>query len=156
MNSDKFSIEEKLSNQTRTILLKGVIDEDTDFSEIHKFEGPLHLNLSGITSINSLGIRAWVNFWKTVTDKAVIYVECPPVIVRQLNMIPSFSGRATVSSVFVPFICDECEAEDLKLVDCSSPQWQVKDVPESYPCDQCVGGEKEADGGLKQYFAFRK
>lgn len=156
MNEDKFSIEETVANNNRVVLLKGVIDEDTNLSPIEKIADPIQLNLSQVTSINSLGIRSWVNFWKTMANREVYYLECPPLIVRQLNMIPSFSGNAKIISVFVPYICDECEAEELKLIQCGHPNWKLADVPETVPCDQCVDGKMEADGSLKQYFSFKR
>ena len=156
MNEDKFTIQEKsIENQT-VFFLQGLIDEDTDFSPLEKHSGPLHLNLSQVTGINSLGIRAWVNFWKQMGGKEIFYLECPPLIVRQMNMIPSFSGNAKVLSVFVPYVCDECEAEELKIIPCGESQWKLDEVSETVPCSQCVQGTMEADGGLKQYFSFKR
>jgi hypothetical protein len=156
MEDDKFTIQEQDKGGIHQLAMKGAIDEDTNFSGLLSGTGPIHLNLAGIESINSLGIRAWVNFFKTATNRAVFYWECPPLIVRQMNMIPSFSGHAQVQSVFAPYICDHCEAEELRLIECGKPDWNRDSVQESFPCTQCVEGEMELDGNLNQYFSFKR
>lgn len=156
LDDDKFGIHEEDKNGVHQMILKGSIDEDTNLSALTNGTGPIHLNLSGVKSINSLGIRSWVNFWKTVSNREVFYWECPPLIVRQMNMIPSFSGQARVQSVLVPYICDQCESEELKLIECGRPDWNLSAVNESFPCTQCVQGEMELDGSVNQYFSFKR
>lgn len=156
MDNDKLKIEKVVVDGKEQLKLQGVIDEDSNFSSIEKTEGPLYLNLSGVTGINSLGIRGWVNFWKTHTDRPVFYVECPPVIVRQMSMIPSFCGHANVVSVYAPYICNQCEAEQLVLVGAEQLSTTPPNITESFTCSKCSSGEMELDGSPRQYFAFRK
>ena len=156
MINDKFKIQKVVVNGKEQLQLSGVIDEDTDFEELKKEQGPLYLNLAGVTGINSLGIRGWVNFWKELSGKEVFYIECPPVIVRQMNMIPSFSGPAKVVSVFVPYVCENCETEELVLVGQQELASNPPQIKETFPCKKCQQGEMELDGNPKQYFAFKK
>lgn len=156
MENDKLIIEKVVVNGQEQICLKGTIDEDTDFSLLLKENGPMVLNLSGVTGINSLGIRGWVNFWKELAGKKVFYVECPPVIVRQMSMIPSFTGTAEVVSVFAPYICDHCETEELVLVRSDEFSATPPQIKETFTCRKCQAGEMELDGSPNQYFAFRK
>ncbi|NBT58312.1 hypothetical protein EBT16_05965 [bacterium] len=156
MENDKFKMEKVVVNGKEEIRLQGVIDEDTDFASLEKTQGPLYLNLSGITGINSLGIRGWVNFWKSHSDRPVFYVECPPVIVRQMSMIPSFCGHASVVSVYAPYICNHCEAEQLVLVESEQLSATPPNISESFACPKCQAGEMELDGSPRQYFAFKK
>jgi hypothetical protein len=153
---EKFRYEEVIQDNQRKIFLKGTIDEDTNFAPLLKPGGALILNFSGVTAINSLGIRSWVNFLKDVGDTHVVYEECPPLIVRQMNMVPSFLGKSQVASVFIPYICDECENEKIVLVTEDKFKGGQIQVQANLVCDKCQKGEMEFDGQPKQYFAFVK
>lgn len=154
--SDKFRFEQSSRGTGMVIFLKGFIDEDTNFNVMTKLKGPVVFNFKDVTGINSCGIRAWVNYIKDLGEMDVHYEECPPLVVRQMNMIPSFVGHATVVSVFVPYVCNECESEKLVL----SPKEEFKAKPltikEAIPCAECKKGEMEIDGSPQQYFAFAR
>lgn len=154
MQEDKFRLQKVEVDGKAQYRLEGIVDEDLDLSPLKSVMGPLHLNLSGIKSINSLGIRGWVNFWKEIDNKEVYYLECPPIIVRQMSMIPSFTGNARVMSVFVPYVCDNCDTEKLVLI--SLPESSVPEISESIPCTKCGAGEMELDANPKQYFSFKR
>jgi hypothetical protein len=154
---DKLRIEVVVKENRKTAFLKGVVDEDTVFTPLTKLGSPLVLNLKDITSINSCGIRSWVNFLKDLGSTVqVSYEECPPVIVRQMNMVPSFMGRAKVISVFAPYVCDNCEKEKMVLINSESFSKGNIQVRENFVCEFCQKGEMELDGQPEQYFAFSK
>lgn len=153
---DKFKMESTMANEKKVVYFKGAVDEDTDFNALLKNEGPLRLNFAGVTAINSCGIRSWVNFLKELSGKEIIYEECPPLIVRQMNMVPSFLGKAQVASVFIPYICDNCEHEKTVLVTEAQFKGGNPQVAETIPCENCKKGEMEFDGQPKQYFAFSR
>lgn len=153
---EKFKFEQVTKDDKRTVFLRGAIDEDTNFTPLIKLGGNLVLNFKGITAINSCGIRSWVNFLKDLGEIEVTYEECPPLIVRQMNMVPSFLGKAHVSSVYVPYICDECENERIVLITEDKFKSGNVQVEETIVCDKCKKGEMEFDGQPKQYFAFSK
>jgi hypothetical protein len=154
--NEKFKFEATSSTGRKVVMLRGVIDEDTDFEPIKKLGSPLVFNFKGVTSINSCGIRTWVNFLKELGKTEISYEECPPLIVRQLNMVPSFLGTARVLSVFVPYVCDNCETEKLMPVAADKFAKGTINVPEAFTCDNCKKGEMELDGQREQYFAFAK
>ena len=64
-------------------------------------------------------------------------------------------GNAEVLSVFLPYVCDNCEAEKMILAD-AEKLGDSSSVAESIPCDSCKKGEMEFDGLPKQYFSFKK
>jgi hypothetical protein len=97
-----------------------------------------------------------VNFLKQVGSSGVTYEECPPLIVKQMNMIPSFTGPARVSSVYVPYVCNHCDQETMQLIDTSGFQKGKISVVETMPCELCKEGEMELDGQPAHYFAFIK
>jgi len=150
--NEKFKYEQVMKGESKVILLRGIFDEDTNFTSLTKLDGPLTFNWKAITSINSCGVRSWVNFLKDISSMPVFYEECPSLVVRQMNMVPSFAGHAKVLSVYVPYVCDNCDTETLKLVESS----QFATVAEVMPCESCGKGEMEFDGQPEQYFAFAK
>ena len=154
IGSEKFKFEATTRGEKKVIILKGVIDEDTNFERIIKLGGPYIFNFREIVTINSLGIRSWVNFLKELGDTQILYEECPPMIVRQLNMIPSFQGQAQVISIFVPYACGNCEKEHLELMDSEQLVHPEQNLLEGAKCTKCGDGELEFDGHPKQYFAF--
>jgi len=156
VHNEKFKIEQVMKGNMRTIMLRGSIDEDTSFAPLLKVAGPVVFNFRGVTAINSCGVRSWVNFLKDISDRQVIYEECPPLIVRQMNMVPSFVGHAKVISVFGAYVCDNCDEEKLVLIkDAQYAKGKVS-IEDAMPCQECNEGEMEFDGHPQQYFAFAK
>lgn len=154
--NEKFKFEQTLRDNKKVVLLSGMIDEDTALEEILKLGSPLVFNFKGITAINSCGVRNWVNFLKSFGDANAAFEECPPTIVKQMNMIPSFTAGAKITSVYVPYTCDRCEKEAMVLIDTSQFSKGKTPVTESMPCKECKQGELELDGHPTQYFAFIK
>jgi hypothetical protein len=154
--NDRLKIDIQSAGGKTKVALKGIIDEDTGFEALKKLNTPLVINFQGVTSINSCGIRTWVNVIKDLSNLEITYEECPPLIVRQMNMVPSFLGHAKVTSAFVPYVCDDCDAETMTLVSADQFTAGNVSVPESMPCKACGKGEMEIDGNPKQYFAFAK
>jgi hypothetical protein len=154
--NERFRFETKPEGGKTRVLLKGVIDEDTEFEAMKKIGTPLIINFQGITSINSCGIRTWVNFMKDLQGTEIVYEECPALIVRQMNMVPSFMGQAKVASVYVPYVCESCEAEKMLLISSDKFGKGNPEIPETMKCESCGDGEMELDGNPKQYFSFAK
>lgn len=153
--NEKFKIEVVTKGDKPTAMLHGIIDEDSTFEKLASAGKSVTVNFKNVTSINSLGVRNWVNFLKEIPGTEIFYQECPPLIVRQLNMVPSFLAHAKVLSVFVPYVCDNCETESLVLLESSSFH-NKNSIPETKPCESCKKGEMELDGHPQQYFAFAK
>lgn len=73
-------------------------------------------NLKEIKSINSCGVRAWINFIREADkNKEIIFEECPPEVVSQINMIPNFKGNSKIRSVYSSYICENCDYQKLEL-----------------------------------------
>lgn len=151
--NEKFTFQVVKNGDRNCVLLQGQIDEDTSFEDLTGVESPIVFNFKNLTAISSIGIRSWVNFLKDLAGKEIYYEECPPLIVRQMNMVPSFIGNAKVLSVFVPYVCEKCEQEKLVLI---GEAQLGKNVTESFPCESCKQGSMEIDGHPQQYFAFAK
>lgn len=71
--------------------------------------GKTSVNLDGVTSINSMGVRVWLNFMKNFRlNHEIILQKCPVDVVMQINMIPDFLGMGQVESFYAPYFCEKC------------------------------------------------
>lgn len=71
-----------------------------------------NINLAGLRSINSLGLREWSQFLLSLTQKAhVVLEECSVVFIDQANIVPQILANAKVNSFFAPYYCPRCNTE---------------------------------------------
>lgn len=95
------------------VQVAGTIDEDSDFSAYPLVgASQLEVNLGNIKSINSAGIREWVNWISTSAGATVSYIECPRLIIDQINMVQGFLPKGgKVMSFYVPYYSDSLKSE---------------------------------------------
>lgn len=137
---------------TTSIKLSGSIDEDAAVNGLDTSTGPIEFHFGDVVSINSLGIRLWINLMKSLQGRAVTFSECSAVVVRQINMVPMFSGHARVVSVLAPYVCDGCNRETSVLVledEFDEP------LPDTMPCEGCAQ-TMELEIPADRLFAFSK
>jgi anti-anti-sigma regulatory factor len=113
------------------------------------------INFKQVEYVNSCGVRSWINFMRQISDKDVTFEECTPEIVTQLNMIPSFRGRATINSVYGAYQCDSCKTQALVLFKegQNMPRNESDPVP-SPGCPKC-GKQMEMQEIEEEFFAFK-
>lgn len=140
------------------VSISGIVDEYEDFSEFTRCaQNTLIVDFSGVTRMNSSGIRNWI---QAITKHKIklLLRNCSSVVVEQFSMIPEFVGKnGYVESFFVPYHCVACEYETQKLFItgqdiqiCESPE---ADAQLAEPCPQC-GDVVELDHNPEIYFAF--
>jgi len=69
------------------------------------------INFKQVQYMNSCGVRAWINFLRELeNNRKIIFEECTPEIMSQINMIPNFKSSAHIRSLYapVPFPKDLC------------------------------------------------
>jgi hypothetical protein len=136
--------------------LSGDITEDSDFSAVLN-EKPvlLTLDLGGIKRINSTGVREWINFMNALKKDGarIVFERCSVAIVQQLNMIANFAGGAEIQSIFAPYICPSCDAEESKLIDLrATPKPDLNAAVQCANCKETM----EFDDLPESYLAFRQ
>jgi anti-anti-sigma regulatory factor len=94
-----------------THVLDGVLDEQSppilaDLSRKAGDAPAVTLDVGGLRRINSLGVRAWVDFMRGLKGKKVRFVRCSPAFVDQLNTVSDFRLGAQIDSVLAPFVCE--------------------------------------------------
>jgi len=138
-------------------------DGDIDAeAEVHlgqlltKLGSKITFNFKAVASINSCGVRSWINFLRDVEAKSpeILFEQCTPEVVMQINMIPSFKGSAKVVSVYGNFICDECgeEKEELFTEGVNLPSGENIEL-DTVACPSC-GAEMELEEMEDEFFAF--
>jgi hypothetical protein len=110
-------------------------------------------NFRDVNRVNSSGIRDWILFLRDFEPgRELVFDECSPTVVMQMNMIPGFHDVATVRSVYAPFACTSCRTAKLeKFEGPKFPQSNAR-VPHG-KCDKCQGETKLADNAV-EYFDF--
>ena len=134
----------------------GEIDENADFAELkRRLKGNVVFHLADVRRINSCGVREWVNFVRDLPQvQDLVFTHCSPAIVTQLNMIFNFRGTAKVRSFLAPYLCENCNAEEEKLLDVQQhfPTRDVRRVPD-FKCDKC-STRMEFDDIPERYLSF--
>lgn len=131
----------KISQRGNVIFLDGVIDENADFSSLLGHPSPLSLNFSGISRINSIGVRSWMKFMIQWGDKPLEYLECPVVISDQLAVMPVLRGVkkrvAQVQSAIISYDCPSCKQQLDCRVSYDQVVPQVKNEVRNPVCKNC-------------------
>lgn len=140
-----------------SVQMAGTIDEDVDFSQFNLAGNQqIEVELAGVKSINSCGIREWIKWMGTAGPAKIVFNNCPKVIVDQINMVDGFlPSSAKVNSFFVPYYNDESGSEKNVLFRYGSefsegsvnPPEEIKDED---------GNPMEMDVIESKYFKFIK
>lgn len=110
-----FSVQQKINGKELLLSLSGAIDEDVQFPVLNLggIEQVL-FDLKDVKSINSVGIREWLNWVKPISEQSQLSLKnCPKALVFQFNMVEGFLPKgAKVQSLYVPFFCEKCDKEE--------------------------------------------
>lgn len=165
MSSEVLSIESEEDGDRLILRFIGEIDETSDFSVVGDIKKKkVIIDLARIVSLNSLGIRNWVFWIRSIPDSIrVEFTNSPRVVVDQLNVLQGFKPMdAVVTSFELPYFCDACGFESALMLhrgkDYSEGTADVREqitFKSSIPCTKC-GEDMEIDVLEKKYFHFLK
>ncbi len=140
--------------------LKGSFNEFTDFRSLQtKLENSgnkVVIDLKEVKTINSFGIRGWVNFINAL-QVPVTLRNCSVPMTDQLSMIPeALTEKCQVASLFVAYYCTDCDMElDVKVVpDRDFPDNKGYRAPFKL-CPEC-NHRVDLMMGDENYFSFLK
>lgn len=153
----KFDVKMNKAADKLTVQMAGTIDEDVDFSQFSlSGNAQIDVELSGLKSINSCGIREWIKWMGTAGSAKISFSNCPKVIVDQINMVDGFlPANAKVSSFFVPYYNDDSGAEKNVLFRYGTEFTDGSVTPPEAVKDD-EGNEMEMDVIESKYFKFIK
>ena len=142
------------------IILTGPVDERSP-QILNELLGRLNaktlvLDMQGVEYFNSLGIRAWANFVKPLTEgRSVSYERCPPDFINQINMMPLLADSIRIQSFSSAFICPNCNHTQTELFDATQEKSDLIAAFESKVCDQC-GTELLPDEDPDTFLHFKE
>jgi DNA-directed RNA polymerase subunit RPC12/RpoP len=86
--------------------------------------------------------------------RKVVFEECTPEIVSQINMIPNFKGTADVQSIYGSYTCPNCghQQNHLFAKGKNLPQ-SASDSAEEVKCAKC-SNKTELDELEEEFFAW--
>ncbi|MEZ4265021.1 MAG: hypothetical protein R3F39_01490 [Myxococcota bacterium] len=137
--------------------LRGTIDEHAGLAAVSsQIRGRLVvLDLGAIARINSVGVRDWMIWLKSLSEggRRVVLVDCSPAMMDQVNLVRNFTQGAWVDSFLAPYFCDRCDLErDERLDPVALRRSGVEQAPE-ITCGKPACG-LSFDDVEEGYFAF--
>lgn len=137
------------------VQLAGSIDEDADFTKLPlSGNAQIEVEMGGLKNINSCGIREWIKWLGSAGSAQIDFVNCPKVIVDQINMVDGFlplTGR--VLSFYVPYYNDATGTEKNVLFRYGTDFTETGVTPPEVVKDE-KGNEMEMDVVFAKYFKF--
>lgn len=150
--SNKLEIANRISGEAAFISLEGIIDEDAHFDKIKNLKmAKYSFDFEKIKMINSCGIREWIKYVEELKNSEIVYLNCPQIIIEQVNMVHGFIQKGVVvESFYAPYFCEACDDEKKVLLK------SVEVVDAHAPVKKCVKcmSELDFDAIEKQYFSF--
>ena len=153
-----FSVGKKLEGSTLVLDVKGNVDEDANFTPPDLGSSTtVALDLHEVTAINSVGIREWIKWVKTMPASVKLSVRrCPKIIVDQINMVAGFLPAGTVvESFYVPYYADASGNEKMVLFNNGNEFKNGEVFPPGEVKDD-AGEVMEMDVIEAKYFKFLK
>ncbi len=135
------------------VVIKGDITEATSFADLLPIMvGRVDFDLSQVTYMNSLGVRAWVEFLRDAPIQGYELHACSVPFIVQAALSDSVLGRGTVTSFFAPYVCETCGHEEERLL--QSAAVLASDLhPPTFTCPSC-DGKLALDDLPQRYLAF--
>lgn len=113
----KYEFKIDLSSSVVKISISGNIDENATFQEFDMTgKSQIEIDFNQVYSINSLGARSWITWLKKISQYKIQFVNCPKVLIDQINMISSLlPANAKIVSFYVPYFNEDSGEEKYVL-----------------------------------------
>ena len=126
----------------RRITLVGRIDDNAVLTAVPQQvpAGPVTIDTSGVTFINSIGMREWIRLIRLLDDRgdAITLERVADVLITQMNLIPEFRDRVRIASFHAQYLCGNCGAEAAPVVDAIAHASELAETrAPRLPCPEC-------------------
>ena len=141
MARDKMTFEIKTNPGLERIVFTGPINEHflgatKDIMDYPKKE--VVLDLGGVTYVNSVGVRCWLEFMREFSEeRKITFDRCSPEFISQVNMIPDLAMGSEILSFFVAFFCEDCDREEKRLFLSSVGHDALAEKVNEQVCEEC-------------------
>lgn len=149
-------------DKTYTIHFSGEIDENADFSALNILPNKaLVIDLNEVRYLNSMGLRSWIYWIRSLKSKQVQLRNCHPGIIHQINVLEGFLPLGgVVESFWVPYFCESCEkafnehaSRGVDYQEVTADQSEMLNIPMEKPCPKC-GETSDIDVIPSHFFKF--
>lgn len=127
----------------------------------HNFDSSteVQLVLNNLRGINSLGVRAFINWHKSLSYKEITLIDAPKCFIDQANMVEGFiPARCKLKSFFVPYYSENTDEESNILFEKGINYFKIENQWKfSFP--EVLDGDRfpmEMDIQPERYFHFLK
>ena len=142
----------------RRVTLSGRIDEAAHLDALvaDVVAAEVTIDTGGVFFLNSIGVRDWMRLLRGLDQKGarVVLEACSEPLVAQLNLIPNARGKALVSSLHAPYLCDGCGLDTAMLLAVAAHAAELRAMkPPVLRCPECGAAMHLADLP-ERYFTF--
>lgn len=154
-----FQFDVTRENEKTILSLSGSMDENMKLPDLNVDSTTLVIDFNEVNFINSLGIRTWLSWIDNLNFPMLEMRRLRPAIVEQANLIMGFLPHNTVvSSIYAPWYCEDCDTEELILLENEKDYfWEsgviIEGLSDERQCNNC-GSTSELDRNPKLYFHF--
>jgi CheY-like chemotaxis protein len=136
------------------VSLGGELTEDTHLEDLAPaLLGKVDFDMSQLSYMNSLGVRAWVDFLDRAPIRDYEFHACSVAFVLQAALVDGVLGSGTVVSFFAPYACEQCEQREEHLLQSAAIVRTGTLHPPVFSCSRC-DGQLLLDEFPDRYFAF--
>jgi len=118
--------------------------------------GAVSIDTSGVTFINSIGMREWMRLVRALRERGrVTFERVADVLITQMNLIPEFKG-VDIASFHAQYVCPSCGYEATPLIEVAVHGDQLrKMIAPKLPCPECGTAMDLADFPERYLSLFR-
>ena len=131
------------------VTMVGRIDDSCALGELAPQvpAGGVSIDTSGVTFINSIGMREWMRFVRSLRERGPIRLEhVADVLMLQLNMFSEMASSVMVTSFHAQYACPACGAEATPLIDAVAHAQSLRAlIAPKLPCPECGAAMDLAD-----------
>ena len=136
-------------NSSLKVDLAGRVDENAVFPKVEEPSiGSVRIDLDGIQSISSAGVRRWVswiwNLEKQYPSATITLSRCQVPMVHQITTFRKFlPAKSVIESLYIPYFCENCSEDHAVLYERSALEKDGAYLPEllqnkNVPCEVCA------------------
>ena len=154
-----FEIEETKNVDQLLLTLTGELDEDVFLKDTpHTGFKNITVNFDKLVSINSCGVREWINWATKIHETTSVTVKLMPIVlVTQMNTVHGlFPLRTQVESFYVPYFCQDCDViKNILFQNGTEFDNAILKSDLKFTCEHCQKA-LEIDVNESKYFSFLK